>query len=281
MAKKKSNMKIVVIGGTGLIGSKVVTKLGERGYQAVAASPASGVNTLTAEGLAEVLEGASVVVDVSNSPSFEDTAVMKFFKTSTGNLLSYEAAAGVGHHVALSIVGCDRLPDSGYLRAKVAQEKLIKESSVPYSIIRATQFFEFLKGIADSATEGNTVRLPSVAFQPIAAEDVASAVSKVAMGSPLNGTVELAGPEQFRFDEFIRRGLSVRNDPREVIADPHARYFGTELSERSLVPDNDHALLGEIRFEAWLSQSASQMPPTSPQAKTVGAASKGVTGPHN
>jgi len=201
-----------------------------------------------------------VVVDVSNSPSFEDTAVMNFFTTSTANLLSYEAAAGVGHHVALSIVGCERLPDSGYLRAKVAQEKLIKESSIPYSIVRATQFFEFLKGIADSATEGNTVRLPSVAFQPIAAEDVAGAVSKVAMGSPLNGTVELAGPEQFRFDEFIRRGLSARKDPRDVIADAHARYFGTELSEGSLVPDNDHALLGEIRFEDWLSQSATQAP---------------------
>ena len=270
-------MKIVVIGGTGLIGSKVVTKLGERGYEAVAASPNSGVNTLTGEGLAEVLEGASVVVDVSNSPSFEDAAVMEFFKRSTGNLLSYEAAKGVGHHVALSIVGTDRLPDSGYMRAKVAQEKLIRESSIPYSIVRATQFFEFVNRIADSATEGNTVRLPPVRFQPMSADDVASVVSTVAMGLPLNGIVDVGGPEQFRFDELIRLGLSARNDPREVIADPHARYFGTELSEYSLVPDND-AQLGEIRFEDWLSQSASQMPSTSPQP-AVAVASKGATGP--
>ena len=248
--------KIVVIGGTGLIGSKVVTKLGAEGYHAVAASPASGVNTLTAEGLAEVLEGASVVVDVSNSPSFADEAVMEFFKTSTGNLLKYEAAAGVGHHVALSVVGSDRLPDSGYLRAKVAQETLIKKSSIPYSIVRATQFFEFFKAIADSATQGNTVRLPSVSFQPVAAEDVASLVAKVAMETPLNRTVELEGPEKFRFDDFIRRGLSARNDPREVIADPHALYFGTELGENSLVPSNDDALVGQIRFEDWLNQSA-------------------------
>ncbi len=244
-------MKIVVIGGTGLIGSKVVTKLGERGYEVAAASPDSGINTLTGEGLAEVLEGASVVVDVSNSPSFEDAAVMEFFQTSTRNLLDYEAAAGVGHHLALSVVGSDRLPESGYLRAKVVQEKLIKESSIPYSIVRATQFFEFLQRIADSATEGNTVRLPSVGFQPLAADDVASVVAKVAIGSPLNGTIEVAGPEQFRFNEFISRGLSARKDPREVIADPHARYFGTELSERSLVPANG-ALLGAIRFEDWL-----------------------------
>ena len=273
----RPNMKIVVIGGSGLIGSKVVAKLSEHGYHAVAASPASGVNTLTGEGVAEVLEGASVVVDVSNSPSFEDAAVMEFFKTSTRNLLGYEGAKGVGHHVALSVVGCDRLPDSGYLRAKIAQEKLIKESSIPFSIVRATQFFEFLKSIADSATEGNTVRLPSVRFQPVAAEDVASMVGKVAVGfgSPLNGIVELAGPEQFRFDEFIRRGLSARKDPREVIADPHARYFGTKLSERSLVPGND-ALLGETRFEDWLSQSASQISSTSSQPK---AAAKGATSP--
>lgn len=252
-----SKMKIVVIGGTGLIGSKVVKKLSDQGYEAVAASPDSGVNTLTGEGLAEVLERASVVVDVSNSPSFDDEPVMKFFQTSTRNLLAYEAAAGVGHHVALSIVGTDRLPGSGYMRAKAAQENLIKESPIPYSIVRATQFFEFGKRIADSATEGNTVRLPSVAFQPMAADDVARAVAKVAMGSPLNGTVEISGPEQFRFDEFISRGLSARNDPREVIADPHAPYFGTELSERSLVPD-DGALLGETRFADWLRQSTTQ-----------------------
>ena len=260
-------MKIVVIGGTGLIGSKVVTNLGERGYEVVAASPNSGVNTLTGEGLAEVLAGASVVVDVTNSPSFEDAAVMNFFQTSTRNLLSFEAAAGVSHHVALSIVGADLLPDSGYMRAKVAQEKLIKESSIPYSIVRATQFFEFLKGIADSATEGNTVRLPSVGFQPLAADDVARVVSKVAIASPLNGTVELAGPKQFRFDEFISRGLKAHNDPREVIADPHARYFGTALSERSLVP-SEGALLGETRFEDWLSASAGQ---TNSQSTAVAA----------
>ena len=250
-------MKVVVIGGTGLIGSKVVSKLNAQGYEAVAASPNSGVNTLTGEGLAEVLEGASVVVDASNSPSFEDAAVMEFFTTSTRNLLNYEAAAGVDHHVILSVVGCDRLPESGYLRAKVAQEKLIEESSIPYSIVRATQFFEFLKRIADSATEGNTVRLPSVGFQPLAADDVAKAVAKTAVGSPLNGIVELGGPEKFRFNEMIRMGLNADKDQREVVADPHARYFGTELSERSLVPD-DGALLGETRFEDWLNRSVSQ-----------------------
>jgi uncharacterized protein YbjT (DUF2867 family) len=206
---------------------------------------------------------------VSNSPSFEDEEVMDFFQTSTRNLLSYEAAAGVDHHVALSVVGCDRLPDSGYLSAKIAQEKLIKESSIPYSIVRATQFFEFVKRIADSATDGNTVRLPPVRFRPMAADDVASAVARVAIGPPLNGIVEVAGPEQFRFDEFIRRGLNAREDPREVIADPHARYFGTELSEHSLVPGDD-AQLGETRFDDWLSRSAS--PDTKPQPAAVSAA---------
>ena len=247
-------MKIVVIGGTGLIGSKLVAKLSTLGHEAVPASPNSGVNTLTGEGLAEVLNGANVVVDVSNSPSFEDTAVLNFFETSTGNLLSYEAAAGVGHHVALSVVGSDRLPDSGYLRAKVVQEKLIKEGPIPYSIVHATQFFEFVNRIADEATTDNTVRLPPVLFQPIAADDVVAAVANVTIGTPLNSTVEVGGPEQIRFDEFIRRALSGRNDPREVIADPHARYFGTELSERSLVPD-DGAQLGQIRFDEWLKTS--------------------------
>jgi uncharacterized protein YbjT (DUF2867 family) len=278
MTKEKSNMKIVVIGGTGLIGSKVVTKLGERGYEVVAASPNSGVNTLTGEGLAEVLDGASVVVDVSNSPSFEDEAVMEFFQTSTRNLLNYEAAAGVSHHVALSVVGCDSLPNSGYLRAKVAQEDMIKESSIPYSIVRATQFFEFGQRIADSATEGNTVRLPSVGFQPLAADDVARMVSEVAIGSPLNGTVEIAGPVRFRFDEIIGRSLMASQDPREVVADPHAPYFGTELSDVSLVPIGD-ALLGETRFEDWLSQSTAQISPTSQQPTAVAAASKGPTKP--
>ena len=267
--KEKSKTKIVVIGGTGLIGSKVVTNLGERGYEVVAASPNSGVNTLTGEGLAKVLEGASVVVDVSNSPSFEDAPVMEFFQTSTRNLLNSETAASVGHHLVLSIVGCERLPDSGYMRAKVAQEKLIRESSIPYSIVRATQFFEFVKRIADSATEGNTVRLPSVGFQPLAADDIARVVSNVAIESPLNGTVEVAGPERFRFDELIRQGLVASKDPREVIADPNARYFGAELSDGSLVPSGD-ALLGETRFEDWLSRSA--------QPTAVASASKGAAG---
>jgi uncharacterized protein YbjT (DUF2867 family) len=250
-------MRIVIIGGTGLIGSKLVTRLREQGHEAVPASPDSGVNTLTGEGLAEVLTGAAVVVDVSNSPSFEDAAVLKFFETSTTNLLAAEAAAGVGHHVAMSVVGSDRAPDSGYLRAKVAQEKLIRSSSIPYSIVRSTQFFEFLKRIADEATDGNTVRVAPVLFQPIAADDVAKAVGQVAVSAPVNGIVEIAGPQQFRFDEFIRLGLGARRDPRVVIADPHAHYFGAELSERSLVPDAD-ARLGEIRFEEWLGKSAPQ-----------------------
>jgi uncharacterized protein YbjT (DUF2867 family) len=267
--KEKSRTKIVVIGGTGLIGSKVVTNLGEQGYEVVAASPNSGVNTLTGEGLAEVLEGASVVVDVSNSPSFEDAAVMEFFQTSTRNLLNAEAAAGVRHHVALSIVGTDRLPDSGYMRAKVAQEKLIKDSSIPYSIVRATQFFEFVNRIADSFTESNIVRVPSVGFQPLAADDVARFVTNVAIEPPLNETVEVAGPERFRFDELIRQGLVASKDPRQVIVHPHARYFGTELNDGSLVPAGD-ALLGETRFEDWLSRSA--------QPTGVASASKGAAG---
>jgi len=249
-------MKIVVIGGTGLIGSKLVNKLHEHGHQAVPVSPSSGVNTLTGQGLAEALDAAAVVVDVSNSPSFEDTAVLEFFETSTRNLLNAEADAGVGHHVALSVVGTDRLPDNGYFRAKVAQEKLIKNSSIPYSIVRATQFFEFVKNIAEAATDGNTVRLAPVLFQPIAADDVAAAVGRISVGSPVNGIIEVAGPEQFRLDEFIRQGMAARNDPREVVADPHARYFGAELSERTLVPGND-AILTETRFTDWLSQSTS------------------------
>ena len=248
-------MKIVIIGGTGRIGSKVVTLLRERRHQAVPASPDSGVNTLTGQGLAEVLAGAAVVVDVSNSPSFEDAAVLKFFETSTTNLLAAEAAARVSHHVALSIVGIDGAPDSGYFRAKVAQETLIRNSSIPYSIVRATQFFEFFKSIADEATDGNTVRIAPVLFQPIAADDVAKAVSRVAVSAPVNGIVEIAGPQQFRFDEFIRLGLRARQDPRVVAADPQARYFGTELGERTLVPGAD-ARLGDIRFEDWLAQSA-------------------------
>jgi uncharacterized protein YbjT (DUF2867 family) len=245
-------MKIVIIGGSGLIGSKVVRKLRDQGNEAVPASPNTGVNTLTGEGLAEVLKGADVVVDVSNSPSFEDAAVLNFFRTSTTNLLEAEAAAGVRYHVALSVVGTDRLSESGYMRAKIAQEKLIEQSSIPYSIVHATQFFEFIKGIADAATDGNTVRLAPVLIQPMAAEDVATEVARVAVGAPLNRIVEVGGPEQFRLDEIVRRYLAAREDPRSVVADPHARYYGAELGERTLVPDNN-AAIGETRFEDWLS----------------------------
>jgi len=250
-------MKIVVIGGSGLIGSKLVKKLREHGHETVAASRDSGVNTLTGEGLAEALRGASVLVDVSNSPSFEDAAVLKFFETSTRNLLGAEAEARVGHHVALSVVGTERLSESGYFRAKIAQEKLIKESSIPYSIVHATQFFEFVKNIAAAATEGNTVRLAPVLIQPMAADDVAKAVGRIAVGAPVNGIVEVAGPEQVRLDELIREGLKARQDPREVVADPQSRYFGAMLSERTLVPA-DNARLGEIRFQEWLNQPVLQ-----------------------
>jgi uncharacterized protein YbjT (DUF2867 family) len=247
-------MKIVVIGGSGLIGSKLVTKLRDHGHDAIPASPNTGVNTLTGEGVADVLQGAEVVVDVSNSPSFEDAAVLDFFETSTRTLLEAEAAEGVGHHVALSVVGNDRLPESGYLRAKAAQERLISGSSIPYSIVRATQFFEFVGRIADEAADGDTVRLPPVLFQPMAADDVAAAVGRVAVGEPLNGVVEVAGPETFRFDELIRQALTARHDTRQVVADPEARYFGAVLGERSIVPDDD-ARLAETRFADWLDQS--------------------------
>jgi uncharacterized protein YbjT (DUF2867 family) len=252
-------MKIVVIGGSGLIGSKLVIKLREHGHEAVAASPNSGVNTLTCEGLAEALKGASVVVDVSNSPSWEDTAVLKFFETSTRNLLTYEAAAGIGHHVALSVVGTERLFESGYFRAKIAQEKMITNSAIPYSIVRATQFFEFLKGLADISVDGDKVRVPPVLFQPMAADDVASGVARIAVGPPVNGTVEIAGPEQFRVDELVRERLAALKDPREVIADPEARYSGAKVSLRTLMPDKT-ARLGETRFQTWLTQSAAQNP---------------------
>ena len=248
-------MKIVVIGGTGLIGSKLVSKLREHGHEAAAAAPNTGVNTLTGEGLAEALKGASVVVDVSNSPSWEDAEVLKFFETSTRNLLAYEAAAGIGHHVALSVVGTDRLSESGYFRAKIAQEKLIKESSISYTIVHATQFFEFLKGLADISVVDGKVHLPPVLFQPMAANDVACALVRVAVGEPVNGIVEIAGPEQFRLDELVRRRLASLKDLREVIADPNALYSGAKLTERTLVPGNN-ARLGEMRFETWLSQSA-------------------------
>jgi uncharacterized protein YbjT (DUF2867 family) len=261
---KEIIMKIVVIGGTGLIGSKLVNKLHEHGHDAVAAAPNTGVNTLTGEGLAEVLKGASVVVDVSNSPSWDDAAVLNFFETSTRNLLSYEAAAGVGHHVALSVVGTDRLAESGYFRAKIAQEKLIAESSIPCSIVHATQFFEFLKGLADISMVGDQVHLPPVLFQPMAADDVASGVARVAVGQPVNGIVEIAGPEEFRVDELVGRRLASLNDSREVVADPKALYSGAKLSEKTLLPGND-ARLGETRFETWLTDPAAQIPSARPQ----------------
>jgi uncharacterized protein YbjT (DUF2867 family) len=250
------SMRIVVIGGTGLIGSKVVEKLRANGHEAVAAAPKTGVSTLTGDGLAEALKGAPVVVDVSNAPSREDNAVMNFFETSTRNLLAYEKAAGVGHHVALSVVGSERMPESGYLRAKIAQEMLIKSSSVPYSIVRATQFFESLKGIADFSTAGNTVRLPPVLVQPIGAEDVASAMCPVALGSPLNGIVEIGGPEVFRLYEWVRQGLAAGHDRREVVADPQAHYYDIEVNETTLIPGGD-ARLGETTFENWLSPAMS------------------------
>ena len=249
-------MKIVVIGGSGLIGSKLVTKLREHGHEAVAASPGTGVNTLTGEGLADALANAAVVIDVSNSPSFEDAAALEFFETSTRNLLAAEAAAGAGHHVALSVVGTERLQQSGYFRAKSAQEKLIENSAIPYSIVHATQFFEFVRSMADAAADGSTVRFAPVLFQPIAGDEVAQAVARIAVGSPLNGMVEVAGPEQFRMDEFFRRVLATREDPRAVVTDPHASYFGAELEERTLLPGAD-AVLGETGYSNWPGRTAS------------------------
>ena len=248
-------MKIVVIGGTGLIGSKLVSRLTEHGHAAVAASPNTGVNTLTGDGLADALTGAAVVVDVSNSPSFEAAAVLEFFETSTRNLLAAEAAAGVGHHVALSVVGTERLQQSGYFRAKSAQETLIEKSAIPYSLVRATQFFEFVRSMANAADEDGTVRFAPVLFQPIAGDEVAQAVSGVTMGSPTNGRVEVAGPEPVRMDEFFRDALAARDDPRTVVADPNARYFGADLEERTLLPGAD-AMLGEIRYRDWPGRTA-------------------------
>ncbi|PRY35745.1 SDR family oxidoreductase [Umezawaea tangerina] len=247
-------MKIVVIGGTGLIGSKLVAGLDGQGHEVVAASPSSGVDTLTGAGLAEVLDGASVVVDVSNSPSFEDAAVLEFFRTSTRNLLDAEAAAGVGHHVALSVVGTGRWPESGYFRAKAAQEEIIRTAGIPFSIVRATQFFEFVGSIAGVGTVGNEVRLSPVLVQPMAGADVAAALGRVAVGAPLDGVVEIAGPEVFRLDDFVRDGLAARHDPREVVADPDAGYFGAPLEERTLVP-GDGALLGTTGFADWLKEN--------------------------
>jgi uncharacterized protein YbjT (DUF2867 family) len=247
-------MKIVVIGGSGLIGSKLVTRLREQGHETLAASPASGVNTLTGQGLTAAVEGASVVTDVSNSRSFDDAAVLEFFETSTRNLLAAESAAGVGHHVALSVVGTERLPDSGYLRAKLAQEKLIEDSPIPFSIVHATQFFEFVGRIADEATTGTTVRLAHVLIQPMAADDVASALADVTVGPPVNGIIEIAGPQQFHLDDLVRNTLRERHDPREVITDSHAPYYGAELHERSLIPAAG-ARLAKTRFDDWMNQS--------------------------
>ena len=247
-------MKIVVIGGTGLIGSKTVSNLSRLGHEVIAAAPNTGVNTLTGEGLAEALVGADVVVDVANSPSFEDDAAMAFFQTAGRNLLAAEQVAGVKHHVALSVVGTERLQASGYFRAKLAQEALIKASSTPYTILRSTQFFQFVGGIVHAAAAGDAIRLAPVLIQPIAADDVAAALTKVVVGQPVNGTLEIAGPETFRLDAFAEQYLSAQQDPREVVADPKALYFGAMLDDRTLVPDAG-ATLGETTFEAWLDES--------------------------
>jgi uncharacterized protein YbjT (DUF2867 family) len=252
-------MKIVVIGGTGLIGSRLVKKLAERGHEVVAAAPNTGVDTLTGRGLTEALRNASVVVDVSNSPSFEDAAVLRFFETSTRNLLAHESTAGVGHHVALSVVGTQRLAESGYFRAKIAQEQLIERSAIPYTIVHATQFFEFMKGLADLSMQGGKVRLPPVMFQPMAADDVASALADVALGPPVNGILEIAGPEPFRLDELVRRRLAELGDPREVVIDAGATYSGARVTRDTLLPAAN-ARLGETRFETWLARSAPPMP---------------------
>jgi uncharacterized protein YbjT (DUF2867 family) len=247
-------MKIVVIGGSGLIGKKLVKLLGERGHEVVAASPSTGVNTVTGEGLAKALTGARVVVDVANAPSWEDKAVLDFFETSGRNLLAAEAAAGVTHHVALSVVGTERLLESGYFRAKMAQERLIKASRIPYTIVRSTQFFEFVSGIAQLSTEGQTVRLPSALMQPIAADDVAAILADIAVGQPLNGMVEIAGPEPIRLDELVRRYLTATRDARKVITEPKARYYGIEVNDQSLTP-GANPRIGPTRFEEWLRRS--------------------------
>jgi uncharacterized protein YbjT (DUF2867 family) len=248
-------MKIVVIGGSGLIGSKTVERLRKKGHEVVAASPNSGVNTITGEGLAEALAGAEVVIDLANSPSFEDQAVLEFFQTSGRNLLAAEKAARVRHHVALSVVGTERLQDSGYFRGKMAQENLIKAGGIPYTIVQSTQFFEFMGAIAQSGTVDQIVRLPSAYMQPIAADDVADVMTDVALAAPLNGTIEIGGPERLRFSEFVGRFLSAAHDPRKVTADVHTRYFGVELDDQSLTP-GDNPRIGKTRFDDWLSRSA-------------------------
>ena len=248
-------MKIVVIGGTGLIGSKVVKKLRADGHDALAASPGTGVDIITGKGLAEALQGTQVVVDVSNAPDWDDAAVMDFFQTSARNIRAAEVAAGTGHHVALSVVGTDRLQDSGYFRAKLAQEEALKAGPVPYTILRATQFFEFIGAIADSGTRDGTVLLPPVLFQPEAADDVAATLADIAEKPPVNGTIELGGPERLQLDEFVRRFVSAKDDPRQVVTDSHAPYYGIQVDERALIP-GDNARIGTTRFADWLSQSA-------------------------
>jgi uncharacterized protein YbjT (DUF2867 family) len=249
-------MKIVVIGGTGLIGRRVVELLSERGHDAVAASPSTGVDTLTGEGLAAALEGADAVVDTANAPSFEDGPVLEFFQRSTGNVVAAEKDAGVRHHVALSIVGADRMPDIGYMRAKVAQERIVRESGVPFTIVRATQFFEFIGALADGATQGDTTVLSDVLMQPIAAADVSAALAEVAVSDPANGVIELAGPEPLRLDELARRLLAARGDARTVVTDPHAGYYGGTVDDRSLTPGNDPAIsdhrFGTTEYSRWL-----------------------------
>jgi len=246
-------MKIVVIGGSGLIGSKLVSSLEKLGHEVIAASPQSGVNTITGEGLADALTGADVVVDVANSPSFEDNAVMEFFQTSGKNLLAAEAIAGVKHHVALSVVGTERLQGSGYFRAKLAQEKLIKESGIPYSLLHSTQFFEFVGGIVQSGTVGDTIHMSPANIQPIASDDVVAAMTSITIGLPFNGTIEVAGPEKIRLNELVQKYLGLKGDNREVIADTHAPYFGVEINDQSLTPA-DNARLGSIRYDEWIAQ---------------------------
>ncbi len=253
-------MKIVVIGGTGLVGSKLVERLRGAGHEPLAAAPETGVDTYKGVGLVEALEGSQVVVDVSNAPAWDDAAVLDFFQTTSHNVLDAEAKAGVSHHVALSVVGTDRMPDSGYMRGKLAQEEIVQAASVPYTILRATQFFEFIGRITDSSMVDDTVHLPPVLVQPEAADDVAAVLAEVALGEPVNGIVELAGPEQFRFDELARRFLSANNDPRKVTADAHARYFGAELDEGSLVPLGDNPRIAPTRFDDWLSRSVAMQP---------------------
>jgi uncharacterized protein YbjT (DUF2867 family) len=252
--RRNATMKIVVIGGTGLIGSKVASILRQKGHEIVAASPSTGVNTITGEGLAEALAGTQIVIDVANAPDFADDAVMAFFKTSGRNLMAAEKSAGMRHHIALSVVGADRLPDSGYLRAKLAQEELIKASGMPYTIVRATQFFEFLGAIAQSATEGETVRLSPAYLQPVASDDVAALLAQVATMAPANDIIELAGPERISLDDLIRRYFAAKHDTRKVVTDIHARYFGAELNDKSLTPGSDQPHIGPTSFETWLAR---------------------------